>query len=292
MNKRQVISLLIALIAFDIGLAVAFAGGVGGAELAGWPVMVICAVWAFALNWLMFIPANIYHTEKYYDLTGSLTYISVILLAVYLSPELDARGSIVTALVLLWAIRLGSFLFRRIARDGKDDRFDEIKTNPTRFFAAWTLQGLWVVLTSACAVAVITGGEREPMGLIGRVGVSLWVLGFIIEVIADAQKSSFKKDPENKGHFISAGLWAWSRHPNYFGEMVLWTGIAVIAFPVLAGWQYVTLISPVFVYVLIRYISGVNKLEEKANSKWGDDPEYQRYRDSTPMLMLWPPRNS
>ena len=96
-------------------------------------------------------------------------------------------------------------------------------------------------------------------------------------------------DPANKGTFISTGLWAWSRHPNYFGEITLWLGIAVIAFPALSGWQYVTLISPVFVYVLLAHISGVPLLERRGQKKWGHEEAYQEYVRRTPSLLLKPP---
>ena len=219
----------------------------------------------------------------------------MIVLAVVLSSasvaggEMSLRALLVAGMVVIWACRLGIFLFTRIRRDGKDDRFDEIKTNPIRFFLTWTLQGLWVVLTAACALAIITGGDQAPMGVIGWLGALIWLFGFTIEVVADKQKSAFKKDPANAGRFISSGLWSWSRHPNYFGEMLLWFGVAVMAIPVLQGWQWVCLISPVFVYALIAHVSGVNQLEAKADRKWGQDPAYLVYKRNTSELVLRPP---
>jgi steroid 5-alpha reductase family enzyme len=193
--------------------------------------------------------------------------------------------------VLIWTLRLGSFLFRRIKRAGKDDRFDRIKQDFLAFLMTWTLSGLWVYLTAAAALAAIASTESQPLGVLAFIGIALWVLGFGIEAIADAQKSRFRSQPENRGQFISHGLWAWSRHPNYFGEIVLWTGIAVIAFPALSGWQYAMLISPVFVWVLLTRVSGIPMLEEKAEKQWGNDPAYRVYRDATPVLVPWPPRS-
>ena len=289
MKNKNLTGLISILIATSLAALVAAGGGDGGARIGSISVFGLCAIVAFAVNWLAFIPANSAKTERFYDLTGSLTYLTVILIAVAFSENLDARAAMVAVMVVVWAVRLGSFLFLRISRDGKDDRFDEIKTSPLRFFVAWTLQGLWVVLTAACALAIITGTERAPLGLIGIGGAVIWIFGFAVEIVADAQKSRFKKDPDNRGKFISSGLWSWSRHPNYFGEMVLWTGIAVIALPVLHGWQWVTLISPVFVYLLINHISGVNKLELKAEQKWGTQPDYQAYKQKTSALLLRPP---
>jgi steroid 5-alpha reductase family enzyme len=239
---------------------------------------------------VVFVPSALARTELYFDLTGSATYVTVTAVALLLSGDLDARSVIVGVMVLVWALRLGTFLFRRVRRAGRDGRFDRIKTEPLRFLMTWTLQGLWVLLTLAAALAVITGVDREPIGWIAIVGMAVWAAGFAIEVVADRQKSAFKRDPANDGRFITSGLWAWSRHPNYFGEIVLWTGIAVIAVPVLSGWQWVTLISPVFVTLLLTRVSGIPMLEARADKRWGDEEEYRRYVANTPVLVLRPPR--
>ncbi|MBC8187024.1 MAG: DUF1295 domain-containing protein, partial [Proteobacteria bacterium] len=127
-------------------------------------------------------------------------------------------------------------------------------------------------------------------GLVAALGGFLWVAGFAIEVAADQQKRRFRADPSNRERFIRSGLWAWSRHPNYFGEIILWIGIALIALPVLSGWQLATLISPVFVYVLLTRISGIPLLETRAKKKWGKDPDFAAYMRSTPVLFPRPPR--
>lgn len=112
------------------------------------------------------------------------------------------------------------------------------------------------------------------MDLFAMIGFLIWVFGFAFEVIANSQKRKFSADPQNKGRFIQTGLWSRSRHPNYFGEIMLWLGIAIIALPVLQGWQWVALISPVFVTLLLTRVSGVPMLEKKADTKWGG----QKYR--------------
>jgi len=253
-------------------------------------VFLLCGIIAFAVNWLAYIPANIYKTEHYYDITGSISYLSVIATAVVFTSNLDIRAQLAACMVVVWALRLGSFLFLRIRQDGQDDRFDEIKINPLRFFFAWTLQGLWVLLTAACALAIITGGKSVPIGVVGTIGIVMWVVGFLIEVTADRQKRVFKRDTTNAGKFINVGLWSWSRHPNYFGEILLWTGMAVLAIPVLSGGQWVTLISPVFVYLLLTRLSGIPTLTEKAQKKWGDDADYQAYLARTSLLIPLPPK--
>jgi steroid 5-alpha reductase family enzyme len=208
---------------------------------------------------------------------------------VLLSPDVGGRSVLLLALVVIWAVRLGTFLFRRIMKEGKDARFDEIKVSFARFLLTWTLQGLWVSFTLAAALAAITTTVRQDLGVFALVGFVVWAVGIGIEALADAQKSRFRAQPENQGQFIDTGLWAWSRHPNYFGEIVLWIGVAIIALPVLRGWQWVTLISPVFVTLLITRVSGVPMLEKRADEKWGGQEDYEAYKENTPVLIPWPP---
>ncbi len=277
------------IIAVVVGAAIAWAGSDGGVRVGALPVFALCGILAFAINWLAFIPAAITQNEHYYDLTGGISYVTVTIAAVLLSGPLDLRATLVAAMVMFWSIRLASFLFIRISKAGNDSRFDEIKTRPLQFLLAWTLQGLWVLLTAAAALAVITGGVSKPLGLVGAVGIAVWLAGILIEIVADQQKTNFRKDPANKGKFISTGLWAWSRHPNYFGEILLWIGMAIVAIPVLQGWQWATLISPVFVYFLLTKVSGVPMLEGAADERWGGQDDYEDYKRRTPELILKPP---
>ena len=281
---KSIRALFVVLIVAAIGLGIAFLAGQGDERVFGHSVILACALVAFGVNWLVFIPSAMARTERYYDLTGAITYLSVIGVAAALAQPLDLRAVVAVGLVAVWAIRLGSFLFLRISKDGHDRRFDQIKTNPLRFLVTWTLQGLWVTLTAACALMIISSETRIAPDLSFYLGLVIWIVGFGIEVIADAQKSAFRKNPDNVGKFITGGLWSWSRHPNYVGEIVLWLGMAVMAVPVLVGWQWVALISPLFVYLLLNRVSGVPLLEKRAREKWGDDPAYQAYCEKTPVL--------
>lgn len=279
------ISLIVTLLA--LALAVLVDGGTQ--RIAGLPVLPALALLAFAVQWLVFVPSFLRQTEHYYDLAGSLTYAIVILLAAGLSAP-DARGWVITALVLMWCGRLGSFLFARVKRSGKDGRFDDIKPHWGRFLMAWTFQGLWVFMTLLAALIVITGPAAAGWDVWATLGLTVWVAGFAIEVIADRQKAAFRANPANRGQFIRQGLWAWSRHPNYFGEIVLWTGIALMATPAMAGWQWLGWASPLFVFWLLNKVSGIPMLEQRADEKWGGDPDYEAYKAGTPVLFPRPPR--
>ncbi|MBE0528989.1 MAG: DUF1295 domain-containing protein [Thermoleophilia bacterium] len=278
-----------ALIAFPvlilIGLGVAFAGSQGGASAFGIPLFALSVGLTFLIQWVVFVPAFLQQTEKFFDITGSITYISVTILAAFLSPVITGRSILLLILVVIWAARLGTFLFRRVHKAGKDDRFDEIKPSFIRFLNVWTLQGLWVTFTLAAALVAITTTYRKGLDLFALFGFVVWVIGFSIEVVADIQKSRFKANPENKGKFIQTGLWARSRHPNYFGEITLWVGVAIIALPVLQGWQWVAMISPVFVTLLLTKVSGIPMLEKKSDLKWGGQEDYEDYKKNTPVLI-------
>ena len=286
-HRTAVIGIIVAVV---VGVLVALAGSDGSVEVGGVAVFAIGALLAYGINWLVYVPSSIAKTERYFDLTGSITYLTVTIVAVALSGDIDARAWIAAAMVVVWALRLGTFLFGRIRRDGRDGRFDEIKLDPLRFLMTWTLQGLWVLLTIACALAIITAVEQAPLEWLGIIGIVVWVAGFAIEVVADRQKSTFKRNPANEGRFITTGLWAWSRHPNYFGEIMLWTGIALMAIPILSGWRWVVLISPVFVAVLLTRISGIPMLERRAEQRWGDQADFRTYTDTTPVLVPRPPK--
>jgi steroid 5-alpha reductase family enzyme len=285
MNKNNRNALVTFAVVILIGLGVALAGSQTGASVFGMPLFAFSVGLAFLIQWLAFIPAYLWQTEKFFDLTGSLTYISVTVLAVLLSPVIDARSLLLLALVVIWAVRLGSFLFRRIQKAGKDARFDEIKPSFLRFLNTWSLQGLWVTFTLAAALVAITATRRVELDLFALIGTLIWIFGFAFEVVADSQKSRFQADAKNKGKFIQSGLWARSRHPNYFGEIVLWIGVAVIALPVLQGWQWVALISPLFVTLLLTRVSGVPLLEKRADEKWGGQADYEAYKEQTPVLI-------
>ena len=277
---KKIVNLLISLVVFLIAISIANATGNS--------LVVEAVLIAFIIQWVAFIPAYAFQTEKFYDLTGTLTYLTVTWYALYMSSEkftnLNVASIAIVLLISLWAIRLGSFLFSRIHKDGEDKRFRTIKPSATQFFMTWTLQGLWVSLCSMCALTAISSESGVVVNAFYYLGVGLFIYGFITEVKADNEKSKFRSVPENRDKFITTGLWAKSRHPNYFGEIVLWTAIAVISLPSLSSLQYITLISPIFTYVLLVHVSGVRMLEARGQKKWGHLEEYKAYQKSTPML--------
>ena len=240
----------------------------------------------FCIQWVSFIPAFIFQTEKFYDLTGSITYLTAVFYTLYVTGSNNLSDLIIVGCVTVWAIRLGSFLFMRIHKAGEDRRFRTIKPNFTRFLMTWTLQGMWVSMCLLCVLTALSSYSGVVMNSIFFIGLTVFILGLAIEIVADYQKTVFRRNIENKDKFITTGLWSLSRHPNYFGEILLWTGVAVMSISSLQGLQYITLISPIFVYFLLVYISGVRLLEAQAEKKWGHLDSFKEYIKNTPRLFF------
>ena len=213
---------------------VAIAAKVEGLFLYGVPIILLCAVLSFVVHWIIAVPSVLTGSEKYFDLTGMIATLLVVFTAMFALLNSGQQGSIrstiVAVFVSIWSLRLGTFLYKRIVKSGEDARFREIKNSLPKFLMVWTLSALWVFLTTVNANTIIALNSQEPLGLFFLIGATLWVLGFAFEAVADRQKKSFAELAENKDKFITQGLWSISRHPNYFGEIVLWTGIATVSY--------------------------------------------------------------
>ena len=280
-TNQAVFGILISVI---LGTVLSVAASAGSGSDSAISVFLLCGIVAYGVQWVGFVAAWLKHTEHFFDLTGSITYVTVISIALLFSKNVGTRSVILAIIVITWALRLGSFLVLRVKRQGSDSRFNVMKHKFAWFLFTWTVQGLWVLVTASAALAAITSADDKNFGLIGFLGLLVWVLGFSVEVISDEAKRKFRSQEENKDRFISSGLWAISRHPNYLGEILLWTGVAIIAIPALSGWSFVTLVSPLFVWLLLTKISGIPMLEKKADRRWKGDLEYERYKASTPVL--------
>ena len=284
--KEYSISLICVLIAFLVSLA----SSQNGVSYNNYPISIICMALSFIIHWLVFIPSYFYKTEKFYDITGTVAYLSILLTTAYLINLVNDEGVLLRSIisiifVMIWAIRLGIFLFKRVIKVGEDKRFEHAKKSFSKFLMFFNISALWVFLTIVNVLTMIINNSDSVTDLFFIIGVSIAIIGFIIEVVADMQKRIFRTNISNKGQFISSGLWSISRHPNYFGEMMIWVGMSFVTIPILIGWQFITLISPIFVIFLLTKVSGINLLEASANDKWGADKNYQDYKDKTSVLI-------
>ncbi|XP_059148623.1 uncharacterized protein LOC131935898 isoform X2 [Physella acuta] len=210
-------------------------------------------------------------------------------MSLYPNKTLHTRQKVNSTMILTWATRLGIFLFTRILKSGSDKRFDSVKTKPGVFWIYWTLQGVWVLSTLLPSLIVNSKKNNSRITTKDYAGWGLWGIGFLLEVIADYQKSRFHSNPANTGKFINSGLWSISQHPNYLGEILMWTGLYISASSTLKGWEHVSIISPVLLTFLLTKVSGIPPLEKSGLRKWGSDPNYISYIQTTAKLIpfIW-----
>ena len=262
-------------------------------SISGYHVLLYCVMISFTIHLIIFIPSAIMKNEKFYDFTGMIAYLSIIIFALqqkYIQiHSIDLYSLVLSLLISIWTLRLGIFLFYRVLKVGEDIRFKDVKNNALKFFVWFSISSLWVSLTTMAAMNVITSKNYNQNLTFLYVGTIIWIIGFLFEIISDYQKIKFKNNTLNKNKFIDSGLWSISRHPNYFGEIILWIGIYIITLPSTSGLEYLGIISPLFVIILLNKVSGINLLESSADERWGSSKEYQKYKKITPKLIpkLW-----
>lgn len=242
---------------------------------------------AVVINLVMFGFAFRRQTDKLTDISYALTFIA---LMAYMQITHQATAATIVGVVMvsLWAVRLGGFLLYRISKTGKDHRFDEMRGNFRKFLQFWVMQGLsvWVILIP---MLLLLQSKHTMLTVMSFLGAFIWVVGLLIEAIADVQKFRFSQNPANKNKWIDEGIWKYSRHPNYFGEITVWVGAYLFAISSLSITQAVIgLVSPLFIASLILFVSGVPKLEKSADERWGNSKTYQEYKRRTSMLVLAP----
>ena len=244
---------------------------------------------SLAVNAAFFAFAAIRETDVVTDLSYSLSF-AVLAIVLPLSGAREPVQLAASLLVLVWAVRLGGYLLGRILRIKVDHRFDEMRGNPLRFARFWLLQAISVAVIMLPVTYLVSQDAAPGVGVWAVVGTSIWFVGLVIEAVADRQKSAFKGKSENRGRFIQSGLWKYSRHPNYFGEILVWWGLFVFAVPFLHGAAFAVVIGPVFITLLLLFVSGIPLLERSADEKYGDDPAYREYKARTSILVPLPPR--
>ena len=232
---------------------------------------------------LIFIIAMIKKDNSIVDVFWGIGFIVIALYAVVQSGETDIRKMIVTLFVLLWGMRLSYHIMMRNMGKGEDFRYkawrDTWKYFFVRsFFQIFMLQGFFMLIISLPAwyVGFNTGG---PLGIWDTLGMIVFGVGFFFEAVGDHQLDTFKKNPANQGKLMTTGLWSLTRHPNYFGESLVWLGLSFYALNLPHGWY--TLLSPLVIILLLRYVSGVPMLEKKYQGR----PDWEEYRAKTAPLI-------
>jgi len=238
---------------------------------------------ALGINLVMFIPAFIFKTDRLTDISYGLSFVTLVAIAWIVEP-FSIENTLVALMVTLWGIRLGAFLFIRIKKMKRDKRFDGRREHFIKFLSFWLLQGITVGIVLIPALLFMGKTDKSTMS----VGILIWLFGLLFETIADSQKFNFNQNPSNKGAFIDRGLWKVSRHPNYFGEILVWVGMYVYMFMSFSTLEKLwTLSGPVFIILMLLFVSGIPTVEKRAEEKFGNNPAYLEYKRRTSLLIPW-----
>lgn len=252
-------------------------------------LLLVSLIISLGLNLAMFLVAFKFQSDKLTDISYAVTFISIAILGAFWS-HWSALSVLLLATIALWGIRLGGFLLYRVFIVGKDARFDEMRGSFWKFGRFWLLQAItvWVLILP---VVLVAGMNDTTITLPVWIGISVTFIGIVIETIADYQKFRFTQNKKNKGVWIHEGIWRYSRHPNYFGEILVWIGIFIVAATVLpVGWLLLATVSPLAIMALLLFVSGIPILEASADKRWGKSAAYQRYKNSTSILVPLPPK--
>jgi steroid 5-alpha reductase family enzyme len=245
---------------------------------------------SFVIQGIFFAFAASFKTDKVTDLSYSLSFALLSILLLLGNRAFSASQILVAAFVVAWAARLGAYLLSRILRIGKDARFDDKRGDFLKFLSFWVLQALVVWLVMFPVSVFLSLRPEGGIGIVSIAGAALWAMGFGIEAASDAQKYAFRNDPANRGRWIESGLWKYSRHPNYFGEVILWWGLFLFVLPFLAPSLLFAIAGPLSITLLLLFVSGVPLLEKSADAKHGEDPAYRAYKRRTSLFFPLPPR--
>lgn len=250
--------------------------------------LLITFIIALGINLIMFIPAYLFKTDKLTDISYSITFVVVAIFGL-MQSSMNLAHILLFLMIFIWAFRLGTYLLMRIRKIGKDNRFDSMRESIVKFGSFWVLQGITVFVVLIPGIYFFNI-NLEQLSFLSFSGLLIWLVGLMIEATGDYQKTTFINNPANKGKWVNTGLWKYSRHPNYLGEILVWIGVYLYILPALNTEQaLIGLISPVFITTLLLFVSGIPLLEKSANKKWGNDYKYNLYKNSTGILL---PKNT
>ncbi|KAG2535856.1 hypothetical protein PVAP13_9NG141119 [Panicum virgatum] len=251
--------------------------------------LALTAIVTVGYQLLFFIVTALLRFDKVTDFAGSTNFVIIAILTLALKGAWHFRQIVLTVLVVIWGLRLGLFLLMRIMQWGEDRRFDEMRDNLGKLAVFWIFQAVWVWSVSL-PVTVVNASDRNP-SIEARdiIGWIMWLVGICIEATADQQKLVFKNSASNRGKWCDVGLWKYSRHPNYFGELFLWWGVFVASTPVLSGAEWLVILGPILLTLLLLFVSGIPLLESSADKRYGRLEEYRVYKNTTSPLIPLPP---
>jgi len=239
-----------------------------------------------------FVVALIRKDNSIADIAWGLGFVLIAAVSLLRRGDRAGRPVLATTLIFIWGLRLAIHILLRNRKRGEDSRYAEWRRNWGRSFIwrsylqVFLLQGLFLLLISSAVILINRSIDAvlPPLGLLDAAGTAVWVVGFLYEAVGDAQLARFKKDPTNRGKIMDRGLWKYTRHPNYFGESLMWWGIFLLALSVPGGWM--TVMSPLVITLLLVRVSGIPLLEKK----YAANTEFQAYARRTNAFVPWFPK--
>lgn len=252
--------------------------------------IIISSIITIIQQFLFFIIAAYFKFDKVTDFAGATNFFVISITTLSFGASFNTRQLLISFGCCLWSIRLTGYLLMRILKIKKDERFDNLNRGFTLQFALfWVIQALWVMIVSSPIILVNSecciNLELNSQDVIG---ISFWLIGFVIESVSDYQKFNFKNNDNNLNKFCNVGLWSISRHPNYFGEIILWWGIFISSCRIFSPIMYISILSPITITILLLFVSGVNLLENSSDNKYGNLIEYIEYKKSVSVLIPFP----
>ena len=246
------------------------------------------AIWIFMT--LVFLLALLRRDNSLVDIAWGLGFV-LVTLSTFDFEGLSSRSLLVSGLVIVWGVRLAIYIGKRKWGRGEDFRYAKWRQEwgiwlvPRSYLQIFLLQGL-LLLVISYPVVLVNRSPASGLSVWDVLGILIWMIGFVFEVVGDFQMARFKSNPGHKGRIMTQGLWSWTRHPNYFGEATMWWGIACFAVSLPGGWT--VFLSPLVITFLLLKVSGVPMLEKK----YAGNPEFQAYANKTPAFFPWPPNKS
>ncbi|CAA6664313.1 unnamed protein product [Spirodela intermedia] len=235
--------------------------------------LAITAIVTVFYQFIFFVITALLKFDKITDFAGSTNFVIIAVLTLILKGEWYFRQVVLTLLIVIWGLR--------ILQWGEDRRFDEMRSNLAKLAVFWIFQAVWV-WTVSLPVTIVNASNRNPsVKPQDVIGWLMWLVGLLVEAGADQQKLSFKNLASSRGKWCNIGLWKYSRHPNYFGEIFLWWGVFLASTPVLEGAEWLVIFGPVFLTLLLLF--------QSADKKYGSNEEYQAYKNTTSPLIPLPP---
>ncbi len=241
---------------------------------------------SFAINFSMFFVAFRLQSDKLTDISYAATFATIAIWG-FIFSQGERYHIILLVMILIWALRLGGFLLYRVIKTGRDARFDGMREDFLKFGKFWVAQAItvWVMMIPS----VLAFGTTSTIGPLQIVALAVWLIGLLCESVADFQKFAFSRNPKNKNRWIETGIWQYSRHPNYFGEILIWVGVYIYVVSGLSAIQaIIALVSPLFIIALLLFVSGIPILEKSADKRWGNIAAYKAYKKKTSILVPLP----